>query len=123
MSCAYSSRNLTFPLSRLQTLLLYKTHEQAESDCKRYGILEKDNAVIFNKATFQPNAHVSSVTTPTSETSSKLTYEHTVSLPDLFVHDVHPLIFRQVHDEVAKMHLSALPYLSICLSVSPSVHI
>ncbi|XP_021927032.1 SAC3 domain-containing protein 1 isoform X2 [Zootermopsis nevadensis] len=57
MSCAYSSHNLTFPLSRLQTLLLYKTHKQAESDCKRYGISVKDNAVMFNKATFQPNAH------------------------------------------------------------------
>jgi len=59
MSCAYSSRNLTFPLSGLQALLLYKTQEEAESDCRQYGILVKDNTVMFSKETFQSNAHVS----------------------------------------------------------------
>jgi hypothetical protein len=62
MSCAYSSRNLTFPLGRLQALLLYKTYEQVECDCRRYSILVKDNAVSFCKQSFQPNTHVSSVT-------------------------------------------------------------
>jgi hypothetical protein len=60
MSCAYSSRNLKFPLGRLQALLLYKTYEQAECDCRRYNILVKDNAVSFCKQSFQPNKHVSS---------------------------------------------------------------
>lgn len=62
MSCAYSSRNLTFPLSTLQALLVYKTNEQVESDCRQYSISVKDNAVSFWKGAFQPNTHVSSVT-------------------------------------------------------------
>lgn len=57
MSRAYSSRNLSFPLSALQAILLYKTREQAEDDCRRYGISVTDNDVLFNKETFLPNAH------------------------------------------------------------------
>lgn len=57
MSCAYSSRNLTFPLGTLRALLLYKTNEQVESDCRRYSILVKDNDVSFWKGAFQPNTH------------------------------------------------------------------
>lgn len=63
MSCAYSSHNLTFPLSTLRALLLYKTNEQVESDCRQYSILVKDNAISFWKGAFQPDTHVSSVHT------------------------------------------------------------
>ncbi|PNF30649.1 hypothetical protein B7P43_G06113 [Cryptotermes secundus] len=57
MSCAYSSHNLTFPLSTLQTLLLYKTKGQVESDCRHYSILVKGNAISFWKGAFQPDTH------------------------------------------------------------------
>jgi len=62
MSRAYSSRNLSFPLDALQAILLYKTREQAENDCRHYGISVMENDVVFSKETFLPNAHVSYIT-------------------------------------------------------------
>jgi hypothetical protein len=74
MSCAYSSRNLTFPLGRLQALLLYKTYEQVEIDCRQYNIAVKDNAVSFCKQSFQPNTHVSSSFTQSCQTCYEQTF-------------------------------------------------
>jgi hypothetical protein len=87
MSCAYSSRNLTFPLGRLRALLLYKTYEQVESDCGQHSILLKDNAVSFYKGTFQPNTHVSFVTQ--SEVFSNMLRPHIFTVCVSFHHSTH----------------------------------
>ncbi|PSN34740.1 hypothetical protein C0J52_23123 [Blattella germanica] len=58
MSNAFSSRNLTFPLERLTSILLYKSEKQAALDCERCGINVRDGAVSFNKTAFKIDAKI-----------------------------------------------------------------
>nr|CAD7395133.1 unnamed protein product [Timema poppensis] len=52
MSVAYNGRNLSYPLSELQVLLLYASEQEAHNDCRHYNIEVKDCRVVFNKNTF-----------------------------------------------------------------------
>jgi hypothetical protein len=58
MSHGFHSRNLTFPVPHLTSLLLYDTEEHTLADCKACGLSVQDKGVVFNKTVFKSDAKV-----------------------------------------------------------------
>ncbi|XP_063226853.1 SAC3 domain-containing protein 1 isoform X2 [Bacillus rossius redtenbacheri] len=61
MSVAFGSRNLGYPISKLASLLLYSTDNEAANDCRRYSLAVKDGSVMFHKKVFTLDASPSPV--------------------------------------------------------------
>ncbi|XP_046583235.1 SAC3 domain-containing protein 1-like [Haliotis rubra] len=54
MCAAYSSKNSSFPVSRLSQLLGWDTEAEAESECRDRGLAVRDGKVTFLKGNFTP---------------------------------------------------------------------
>lgn len=52
MSVAYNSKNLTYPIYKLQNLLLYENVQQTKNDCTYYGLKCTNNEVHFVRSDF-----------------------------------------------------------------------
>lgn len=52
MNSAYSSKNLTYPLSNLTSLLQFNNDEEACAECQYYGLKVNDRKIHFLKGTF-----------------------------------------------------------------------
>lgn len=49
MSTAYSSKNLTFPSSVFQDMLLYNDMEEVFNDCENFGVPMSGGNIAFSK--------------------------------------------------------------------------
>ena len=58
MSCAYHSKSLTFPLSRLRSLLQTDSEMAARQMCATYGLNVSQDKVHFIKAHFKTDVKV-----------------------------------------------------------------
>uniref|UniRef100_A0A1B6DSY2 SAC3/GANP/THP3 conserved domain-containing protein n=2 Tax=Clastoptera arizonana TaxID=38151 RepID=A0A1B6DSY2_9HEMI len=52
MNNAYSSKNLTYPLSKLKSLLKFNNDEEALNECKYYGLKVDNGNIHFLRETF-----------------------------------------------------------------------